>query len=87
MSNTSKFGVVVLALAMAQFIITVDTTIMNVSVPQLVEDLDTTVGSVQAAITLFALIMASFMLIGGKLGELYGRKKMFLVGLDRKSVV
>lgn len=75
------FGIVVFALSLAQFIMTVDTTIMNVSVPTLVNDLSTTVGAVQSAITLYALIMASFMLIGSKLGELYGRRKMFQLGL------
>lgn len=77
----ASFGLVVFALSLAQFIMTVDTTIMNVTVPTLVEDLGTTVGAVQGAITLYALIMASFMLIGSKLGELYGRKKMFQIGL------
>lgn len=74
-------GVVLFALSLAQFIMTVDTTIMNVSVPTLVTDLNTTVTAVQAAITLYALVMASLMLVGGKLGEIYGRKKMFRVGL------
>lgn len=79
--KVASFGLVVFALSLAQFIMTVDTTIMNVSVPTLVEDLNTTVGAVQAAITLYALVMASFMLIGSKLGEIYGRKKIFQIGL------
>jgi MFS family permease len=79
--KTAGFGLVVFGLSMAQFIMTVDTTIMNVSVPTLVEDLGTTVGSVQTAITLYALVMASLMMVGGKLGEIYGRKKMFQTGL------
>ena len=80
-SRSSSFLVIIIALSLAQFIMTVDTTIMNVTVPTLVKDLNTTVSAVQLAITLYALIMASFMLIGGKLGELYGRKRMFQVGL------
>lgn len=76
-----SFGFVITALSLAQFIMTVDTTIMNVSIPTLVDDLDTTVSAVQAAITLYALVMASFMLIGGKLGELYGRRKIMQIGL------
>lgn len=77
----ASFGLVIFALSMAQFIMTVDTTIMNVSVPTLVSDLNTNVSSVQAAITLYALVMASLMLVGGKIGELYGRKRIFQIGL------
>lgn len=79
--KAAGFGLVVFALSLAQFIITVDTTIMNVAVPTLVDDLNTTVSAIQGTITLFALVMASFMLIGSKLGELYGRKRMFQIGL------
>lgn len=80
-SKAASFGLVVFALSLAQFIMTIDTTIMNVSIPTLVTDLKTNVGSVQAAISLYALIMAAFMLLGSKLGEIYGRKKMFQIGL------
>lgn len=76
-----NFGLVVFALSLAQFIMTIDTTIMNVSVPTLVNDLETTVGAVQGAIALYALVMAAFMLLGSKLGEIYGRKKIFQIGL------
>ena len=81
MKKAASFGLVVGALSLAQFIMTVDTTIMNVSIPTLVSDLETSVGSVQAAISLYALIMAAFMLLGSKLGEIHGRKKIFQIGL------
>lgn len=68
-------------LAMSMFIIVIDTTIMNVSISALVVDLNTTVGGIQSAIALFALVMASFMLIGGKLSVIFGKKRTFLVGL------
>ena len=63
------------------FIYVIDTTVMNVSISALVEDLDTTVGAVQAAITLYTLTMASFMLTGGKLGDIWGSKRAFRIGL------
>ena len=63
------------------FIYVIDTTIMNVSISALVEDLDTTVGGVQAAITLYTLTMAAFMLTGGKLGDIWGSKRAFRIGL------
>ncbi len=63
------------------FVYVIDTTLMNVSISALVEDLDTTVGMVQTAITLYTLTMASFMLTGGKLGDIWGSKRAFRIGL------
>ena len=80
--TTSDTGAAVLAvLSAAMFVYVIDTTLMNVSISALVEDLDTTVGQVQAAITLYTLTMASFMLTGGKLGDIWGSKRAFRIGL------
>lgn len=68
-------------LAMAMFVLVVDTSMMNVSIAAVVEDLDTTVSGVQSAIALEALVSASFILIGSKVGDLYGRKRAYVVGL------
>ena len=70
-------------LASAQFIMVLDTTVMNVSISQVVADLNTTVVGLQTAITLYTLVMASLMLIGGKFGERWGAKRTFAVGLAR----
>lgn len=67
-------------LAVAQFVMVLDSTVMNVSISTVVKDLDTTVASMQTAITFYTLTMASFMLLGGKLGDVFGRKKAFLIG-------
>src|SRR6188768_441806 len=72
---------VIVVLAAAQFIMVLDTTVMNVSISQVVEDLDTTVVGLQSAITIYTLVMASFMLLGGKLGDRWGSKTAFAVGL------
>src|SRR3954467_7957460 len=66
---------------LAQFAMVLDTTVMNVSISQVVDDLDTTVSSVQLAITAYALVMAAFMLTGAKLGDMYGRRRIFSIGL------
>ncbi|MFD4421685.1 MFS transporter [Agromyces sp. NPDC058484] len=71
----------VLPLAIAQFIMVLDSSVMSVSISQLVEEFDTTVSTIQLAITLYALVMAALMLTGGKLGDLYGRLRMFRIGL------
>ena len=68
-------------LAAAQFIMVLDTTVMNVSISQVVADLDTTIVGLQTAITMYTLVMASFMLIGGKSVERWGAKRAFWVGL------
>src|SRR6187549_1997739 len=68
-------------LSMAMFVLVVDTSIMNVSISAVVEDLDTTVSAVQSAIALEALVSAAFILIGGKVGDLIGRKKAYVLGL------
>src|SRR5687767_7341432 len=68
-------------LAMAMFVLVVDTSLMNVSISAVVRDLDTTVSGVQSAIALEALVSAAFILIGSKIGDLIGRKKAYVLGL------
>ncbi|AVV47625.1 MFS transporter [Streptomyces sp. P3] len=70
-----------MVLGTAQFLMVLDTSVMNVSISQLVEDFDTEVTAIQAVITLYALVMAAFMIIGGRLGDILGRRRMFLLGL------
>lgn len=69
------------ALGAAQFLMVLDTSVMNVSITQLVEDFDTEVTAIQAVITLYTLVMAAFMVTGGKLGDLWGRRRAFTIGL------
>jgi MFS family permease len=68
-------------LGAAQFIMVLDSSVMNVSITQIVEDLGTTIQGVQLAITLYTLVMASFMLVGAKLGDILGRDRTFAIGL------
>jgi len=68
-------------LSMAMFVLVVDTSLMNVSISAVVHDLDTTASGVQSAIALEALVSAAFILIGGKLGDLFGRKRAYILGL------
>ncbi len=68
-------------LAMAMFVLVVDTSLMNVSISAVVHDLGTTVSGVQSAIALEALVSAAFILISSKLGDLFGRKRAYVVGL------
>ena len=70
-----------LLLAMAMFVLVVDTSLMNVSISAVVQDLDTTASSVQSAIALEALVSAAFILIGSKIADLIGRKRAYVLGL------
>lgn len=68
-------------LSAAQFLMVLDQAVMNVSISQLVEDFDTTVTVIQGVITFYALTMAALMVTGGKLGDRWGRKRAFTIGL------
>src|SRR5213082_2828223 len=70
-----------LLLAMAMFVLVVDTSLMNVSISAVVKDLHTTASGVQSAIALEALVSAAFILIGSKIGDLFGRKRAYVLGL------
>jgi len=72
---------VAILLAMAMFVLVVDTSLMNVSISAVVHDLDTTASGVQSAIALEALVSAAFILIGSKIGDLFGRKRAYILGL------
>ncbi|HEU0249530.1 MAG TPA: MFS transporter [Solirubrobacteraceae bacterium] len=68
-------------LGTAQFVMVLDSTVMNVSISQVVADLKTTVTELQLAITAYTLVMAAFMLTGAKLGDIWGRRRVFSIGL------
>src|SRR3954447_14332016 len=72
---------VAIRLAMAMFVLVVDTSLMNVSISAVVKDLGATVSGVKSAIALEALVSAAFILIGSKVADLVGRKRAFVVGL------
>ena len=68
-------------LASAQFVMVLDSSVMNVSISQIVADLHTTIQGVQLAITAYTLVMAALMLLGARLGDILGREKTFAIGL------
>jgi EmrB/QacA subfamily drug resistance transporter len=76
-----KSWTAILILAAAQFVMVLDSSVMNVSISQIVADLDTTIQGVQLAITAYTLVMAAFMLTGAKLGDIWGRDRTFAIGL------
>lgn len=78
-SSVRKWGgLAVLSLALA--IVVIDQTLINVSLRTIVKDLHTTVHSLQWVITGYALVLSAFTIAGGRLGDLFGRKRMFMLG-------
>jgi MFS family permease len=73
-------GIVLTTLAAGQFVMALDTTVMNTAIATVAKDLGTTVTGIQTAITLYTLVMASLMITGGKIGQLIGRKRAFAIG-------
>lgn len=71
---------VLVTLASGQFLMALDSSVMNVSIATVANDLGTTVTGIQTAITLYMLVMASLMITGGKVGQIIGRKKAFAIG-------
>src|SRR3954471_3980076 len=68
-------------LASAQFIMVLDSSVMNVSISRIVDDPDTTIQGVELAITAYTLVMAALMLLGARLGDILGRERTFAIGL------
>lgn len=71
----------IMILALAQFVMVLDSTVMNVSISEVVADLNTSVSNLQMAITFYTLTMAALMLLGGKLGNILGKKKALAIGV------
>ncbi|MFH9859877.1 MFS transporter [Streptomyces sp. NPDC017202] len=78
--GSAKARIVLLALAAGQFLMALDSSVMNVSIATVAEDVGTTVTGVQGAITAYTLVMAMFMILGGKVGALIGRRRAFMIG-------
>src|SRR5205807_8426311 len=73
-------GAVLVTLCAGQFLMMLDSSVMNVSIATVAKDVGTTVTGIQTAITLYTLMMASLMITGGKIGQIVGRKRAFSIG-------
>ena len=76
----SASRIVLVTLMTGQFLMTLDSSVMNVSIASVSKDIGTTVTGIQTAITLYTLVMASLMITGGKIGQIIGRKRAFAIG-------
>src|SRR3954447_22340482 len=78
--SARRSQIVLLTLAAGQFLMTLDSAVMNVSIATVAQDVDTTVSGIQGAITAYTLVMAMLMIPGAKVGALIGRKRAFTIG-------
>nr|WSY55157.1 MFS transporter [Streptomyces sp. NBC_00886] len=78
--SSATTRLVLLTLASGQFLMALDSSVMNVSIATVADDVGTTVTGVQGAITAYTLVMAMFMIPGGKVGALIGHKRAFMIG-------
>jgi MFS family permease len=79
-TRAGSTGIVLVTLAAGQFLMTLDSSVMNVSIATVAEDVGTSVTGIQTAITFYTLVMASLMITGGKVGQILGRKRAFAIG-------
>jgi MFS family permease len=79
-AGAASAGLVLLTLSSGQFLMMLDSSVMNVSIATVAEDVGTTITGIQAAITLYMLVMATMMIAGGKIGTMIGRRRAFSLG-------
>jgi MFS family permease len=79
-ARVASASLVLLTLATGQFLMTLDSSVMNVSIATVAKDVGTTVTGIQGAITAYTLVMASLMITGAKIGAIIGRKRSFTIG-------
>src|SRR6201995_5248384 len=78
--TSAAAGLILATLCAGQFLMMLDSSVMNVSMATVADDLGTTITGIQTAITLYTLVMAAFMITGGKIGQILGRSRAFAIG-------
>src|SRR6059036_325705 len=80
-STATNPWIVLVLICLAQFMVVLDATIVNVALPSIQTDLHLSDGGLQWIINAYTLVFAGFLLLGGRMGDLLGRKRLFLIGL------
>src|ERR671929_1870093 len=81
MRSTTNPWVVLVLICLAQFMVVLDATIVNVALPSIQKDLGLSEANLQWIINAYTLVFGGFLLLGGRAGDLLGRKRLFLIGL------
>src|SRR5437870_8293878 len=80
-SHVTNRWVVLVLICLAQFMVVLDATIVNVALPSIQTDLHLAEANLQWIVNAYALVFGGFLLLGGRAGDLLGRKRLFLIGL------
>ena len=80
-TRASSPWLVLVLVCLAQFMVVLDATIVNVALPAIGRDLELGETDLQWIVNAYALVFGGFLLLGGRLGDLVGRKKIFLAGV------
>ena len=80
-SRATNPWVVLVLICLAQFMVILDATIVNVALPSIQKDLELSQGNLQWIVNAYTLVFGGFLLLGGRAGDLLGRKRLFLIGL------
>src|SRR3954449_7263407 len=78
---SSKRGIVLALLSLAQFMIIVDFMIVQVALPSIGKEFGVSINGLQWTITAYGLTLAGFLMLSGRLGDIYGHKKLFIIGI------
>ena len=78
---TSKRGLVLALLSLAQFMVIVDFMIVQVALPSIGKEFGVSINGLQWTITAYGLTLAGFLMLSGRLGDIYGHKKLFIIGV------
>jgi EmrB/QacA subfamily drug resistance transporter len=79
--NTTNPWVILVLICLAQFMVVLDATIVNVALPSIQKDLSLSEANLQWIVNAYTLVFGGFLLLGGRAGDLLGRKRLFLIGL------
>src|SRR3712207_3304728 len=81
-SPTTHKGLALALLAMAQFVIILDASIVNVALPSIGRDLEFSQDNLSWVVNAYTLVFGGFLLLGGRLADLLGRRRMFIAGMS-----
>ena len=80
-SYSSQLSIVLAIITLAQFIVVVDFTIVQVALPSIGKEFSVSVNGLQWIITAYGLTLAGFLMLSGRVGDIYGHKKLFIIGV------
>ena len=79
--SSSRLSMILALITLAQFMVVVDSTIVQVALPSVGRDFDVSVNGLQWLVTAYGLTLAGFLMLSGRLGDIYGHKKLFIIGV------